>query len=658
MELRDRLAARRRLRFVGRAPELALFAVALAAAEPEFAVLHLHGPGGVGKSALLRMFADLAADAGRAVLHVDGHDIRPNPPALLAALGPAPSRRAVLLVDTFELLAPLDSWFREEFVPSLPAGCVVVVAGRQPPSVGWRADPGWHGLLRVVELADLEPAEATAFLVAAGMPPELRDSVVTATHGHPLALSLVTDVLAQSGRVTPGPEVLREPDVLGVLAGRLVEEAPDQLHRHALAVTALARTTTEDLLREVLQVDDAHGVYDWLHRLSCMEVGPRGLYPHDLARDVLEANLRWREEDLRVDLRRRIRAYAQRRIRVCHGQAQQESIYDLIFTTRTDPVSQHFSRWETLGSVVPEPVRPADLPAVLALVGEHQGAASAAIAEHWYAVQPEAFVLYRDRGRVGGLHVLLVAPAAESAEVRADPVTAAVWAHLGARRAPEEGDDVVLQRFMIDHVLRHDASPVSDIAAMRGISTGVSRPRLAWDVITSPEPDRWAPQYEVLGFERLPPPDPVVGEMPVGLFVRDARRVHPMHTPLRRSSEDPAPRLGRAEFESAVRAALRDLVRVDLLARSPLLGTRSVRGAGGGPDGLRSWITEAVEVLREHPRDQKLHRAVDRTYLRPAPTQERAAGLLGLPFSTYRRHLAQGVARIVDVLWEREASEN
>jgi hypothetical protein len=58
--------------------------------------------------------------------------------------------------------------------------------------------------------------------------------------------------------------------------------------------------------------------------------------------------------------------------------------------------------------------------------------------------------------------------------------------------------------------------------------------------------------------------------------------------------------------------------------------------------------------LAADPRDDKLLRAVDRTYLRPATTQEHAAELLGLPFSTYRRHLTQGVARIVADLWERE----
>ena len=65
-------------------------------------------------------------------------------------------------------------------------------------------------------------------------------------------------------------------------------------------------------------------------------------------------------------------------------------------------------------------------------------------------------------------------------------------------------------------------------------------------------------------------------------------------------------------------------------------------------------LLAAVDVLRQHPRDDKLLRAVERTYVRPAPNQEAAAELLGLPFSTYRGHLTRGIERVVDWLWQRE----
>jgi hypothetical protein len=38
----------------------------------------------------------------------------------------------------------------------------------------------------------------------------------------------------------------------------------------------------------------------------------------------------------------------------------------------------------------------------------------------------------------------------------------------------------------------------------------------------------------------------------------------------------------------------------------------------------------------------------------PVSTQEQAAGLLDLPFSTCRRHLQAGLTRIGDALWRQE----
>ena len=45
------------------------------------------------------------------------------------------------------------------------------------------------------------------------------------------------------------------------------------------------------------------------------------------------------------------------------------------------------------------------------------------------------------------------------------------------------------------------------------------------------------------------------------------------------------------------------------------------------------------------------------TFVRAAPTQEAAAEVLGLPFSTYRRHLATALDELVELLWAVEIGE-
>ena len=58
--------------------------------------------------------------------------------------------------------------------------------------------------------------------------------------------------------------------------------------------------------------------------------------------------------------------------------------------------------------------------------------------------------------------------------------------------------------------------------------------------------------------------------------------------------------------------------------------------------------------MQASPKDLKYYRAVYHTFVQPAATQEVAAELLDLPFSTYRRHLKAGIARVTDLLWQRE----
>lgn len=299
--LADRVSAARRRSFVGRIGELELFRQALEApGEPPFTILHVHGPGGIGKTALLRMYRELAADAGVDVLELDGRDVPVDRDSVRAAVAPVADglRRLVLLVDSYELLAALDGWLRGELLPSLPADVVVVLAGRRAPAAGWTDDPGWRGLCRMVPLGPFTRDEAAHYLERAPLGERERELVLTSAAGHPLVLALAAE-LAGSGDV---PDRLAAPDVVSTLVSRIVDAAPSPRHERALHLCARARATTVSLLRDVLDEPDAADLFEWLRVQPSVEAGPAGLRPHDAVREVLLRDLRWRDSAAAVQL--------------------------------------------------------------------------------------------------------------------------------------------------------------------------------------------------------------------------------------------------------------------------------------------------------------------------------------------------------------------
>lgn len=109
-------------------------------------------------------------------------------------------------------------------------------------------------------------------------------------------------------------------------------------------------------------------------------------------------------------------------------------------------------------------------------------------------------------------------------------------------------------------------------------------------------------------------------------------------------------------FAAAVRVALRDLH--SDLRDNPLFTTRLVaeraNWTGTYEEQLRHLVLETLENLQHDPRQTKPCQALKATYANRHRTQEAAAGLLGIPFSTYRRHLTQGIDRVVEMLWQQE----
>jgi hypothetical protein len=387
----------------------------------------------------------------------------------------------------------------------------------------------------------------------------------------------------------------------------------------------------------------------------------------------LEADLRWRDPDGYRQLVRRLRGHINRRMQTSRGQEQQRAIADAKYLFRRLPGVPSPIDWAAWGQQAPEVARAVDREPILDLVLASEGEASAAIAARWWERQPESFFVMRgEDGVVGGLLAVLDLTRASAEDLAADAGARAAWDYARRHGAPRPTEMITQSRFIVDRDAYQGPSPTLNAVATLAMQRYLSTPHLAWDFLTLADPDRWDAYFAAADQPRADGADFWIGGRHYGLFAHDFRQV-PMEALFERVTEralaqdiTPSPAtilpvllvLSQKEFDDSVRQALRDFHRPDLLARNPLLRTRLVRDRAGDeePSGviLQALLSAAVEMLREHPRDDKLWRAVERTYVRPAATQERAAAALGLPFSTYRRHLTQGVDRVVAWLWDQE----
>src|ERR1041384_1094793 len=141
--LADRLRVARHRQFVGRENERALFKSALQAPDLPFSVLHVFGPGGVGKTTLLKEFEYLAEQEGVTPLYIDARNVEAAPGPFVAALQlalgltvpespldvlAARPNRQVILVDTYETLAPPGASRAGILLPAVPGHVRVVLA--------------------------------------------------------------------------------------------------------------------------------------------------------------------------------------------------------------------------------------------------------------------------------------------------------------------------------------------------------------------------------------------------------------------------------------------------------------------------------------------------------------------------------------------------
>jgi hypothetical protein len=665
--------------FVGREAELAALRRVFAAEGPR--VVYLHGPGGVGKTSLLHAFAGEMRARGAPVACLDARDFEATREGVARAVdavgfgvdGPRPTRRALLVLDTYELLAPLEPLLIRDLLRRVDDDTLLLLGTRRPPTADWRALSLWGRSVTAMPLRNLSAAESAAYLVARGIDEAASASIAAFAHGHPLALAIATDAWAQIA--SPEFSADHEIGVITALYDYFTRGVEDPIQKTCLEIAAIMPALDEAILVD-LAGPSAVGCFHWLRGLCFIDSGSRGLYPHDLAREVILAEVRWRNTERLTNLVHRALRHAAVSVEACSPEEFPRAFADFAFVLSHNPRARVLMVLPETGLRLDE-LRPADAAEIEAAVERHEGPLEAERARHWLTRQPSAFtVARREDGKIAGFIVMIRLDLASDTDRRADPRTEQAWEHatvaMGA--APQRPAAYCRWFMSCDHHQRSDpamalcSQAVGPLFFLREFQVLYVRIH-GWE--------DWRETARLCAAELVPALAHESAGKAFLVTVQDQRGLSGVRWMTRfcertaladwRLTEPPTivdsslSALSREDFRARLREALRALRDPLILARNPLVHCqmiqRSVAPRASGDEraeALRELLCAQIKGLGGSPRGDAWRRAMTAAYVDLSGKHEAVALELSMSYSTFRRLLGAATEHIADSLWEAE----
>ena len=444
--LSDRLSEAARGAFVGREVEVRTLSEAMQAPEPEFAVAFIHGPGGIGKSSLLRAIVD-SVPKDYLQVRLDCRDIEPTAHGVLSAIADRigadagkidlatlsrrfsdDARRVLLTFDNYETFGLVDTWTRQTLLPALPASVVTLIASRIPSSPGWMTDPGWADMFREIELLPLTEAQAVKLLCLRGLSEEQARRINAFTRGHPLALELA----AAAWRAHPDLQI--EDVAIPHVVGRLTEMLLSGLAARtveALQACSTVRRVTEPLLASMLESPSTREEFNAVRNLSFVSALHDGLVLHDVMRDTISYGLAQADPARHAQYRSRAWQYLSDTSRRSAKTVWQYTA-DLLYLVQNPNIRNAFFRTGAMDVSV-APVLPSDREEIEEICRSTEPPESTSWILRWLDRHPETFFVARTAtDRTAGFYIVFEPDYVDRALLREDPVTAAWCAHLEA----------------------------------------------------------------------------------------------------------------------------------------------------------------------------------------------------------------------------------
>jgi hypothetical protein len=447
----DLIRQGRRTTLAGRDTELGLVRQVTAPGGP--VVVYVHGPAGMGKTALISALDACLEDEGVRRLHIAAGAVEPTPTAILTALGRVLDHKAgtvaelaaalanskdftVVMIDDVDTWRLAASWLREDLLPTFPASTRFVLAGNVPPPPAWSIGYGQYFL--DIKLGALPRAESDAAVAAAGLSAEIAERIWRLSGGHPLGLRMAIHA-ARTGSLGTARDA-------GELANAILRAIGDSDLRRAVEACAIVRRANRALMSAILETEEPIP----LSLLEAVEALPfatrdaEGIY---IAEPVRRAIVEWMsgvEAERYQRWRKTAADWIVSRLRAAGRSGRWRHMADLLHLLEQPSLRNAFFPPEEEAPPV-EPARAQDFNQIFEIAELRNGPDERARIEVWAQCLPHRFSVARgSEGEVLAFYLFARQDDPHSGLGAIDPLFAVWQAHLAAN--PVDGEILFIRQ--------------------------------------------------------------------------------------------------------------------------------------------------------------------------------------------------------------------